>query len=72
MDKEVLKFIRNYFFIVRTAKRKHDEMTRLASRNVSKHVLLAHGVDHTARDAVKAKFTAGSDLVSQATPFALL
>ena len=32
-------------------KRKHDEMVFLMSRNVSKHVLLAFGVNCTARES---------------------
>ena len=36
---------------------KHDEMAFMTSRNASKHVLLALGVDCAARDAMKAKFT---------------
>ena len=32
-------------------------MALLTSRNVNKHVLLALGVNRTARDTVKAKFT---------------
>ena len=39
------------------------------SRSASKHVLFALGVDLTARDACEGR---GFDLVSQATPFALL
>ena len=35
----------------------HDEMVFLRTSNASKHVLLAFGVDRTARDAVKMKFT---------------
>ena len=38
-------------------KHKHNEMVFLTSRNVSKHILLALGVDCTARDTVKVKFT---------------
>jgi len=38
-------------------KHKHDEMAFLTFRNASKHVLLALGVDGTARDSMKAKFT---------------
>ena len=34
-------------------KRKHGEMAFLTSSSVSKHVLFALGVDHTARDTVK-------------------
>ena len=34
-----------------------DEIAFLMSRNASKHVLLAFGVDCTARDVMKAKFT---------------
>ena len=49
--------------------RKHSEMTFLTSRSVSKHILFALGVDPTARDA--AGEGGGSDLVSQATPFAV-
>ena len=48
--------------------RKHGEMTFLTSRSVSKHILFAFGVDCTARDAGEG---GGSDLVSQATPFAV-
>ena len=36
---------------------KKCEMAFLTSRNVSKHILLALGVDRTARDAVMVKFT---------------
>ena len=46
-------------------KRKHREMAFLTSRSASKHVL---GVDPIARDAGKG---GGSDLVLQATPFAV-
>ena len=35
----------------------HDEMAFLTARSASKHILFALGVDHTARDALKAKFT---------------
>ena len=35
-------------------KQKHDEMAFVMSRNASKHILFALGVDRTARDAVKA------------------
>ena len=44
-------------------------MASLMSRNASKHFLLVLGVNCTARLTGKAKFTGGSDLVSQATPF---
>ena len=40
----------------------------LTSRSASKQVLFALGVDPTARDAGE---NGGSDLVSQATPFAV-
>ena len=49
-------------------KHKHGETTFLTSGSVSKHILFALGVDPTARDAGEG---GGSDLVSQATPFAL-
>ena len=38
-------------------KHKHNEMVFSTSRNVSKHILFALGVDCTARDTVKVKFT---------------
>ena len=38
-------------------KHKHNEMAFLVSRNASKHILLALGVNCTARDAVMGKFT---------------
>ena len=70
----VLQFIctrKNEIFILLFVqqKHKHDEMAFLTSRNVSKHVLLALGVNHAARDAVKEKIHRSSDLVSQAMPF---
>ena len=43
-------------------------MVFLTSRSVSKYVVFALGVDPTARDAGEG---GGSDLVSQATPFAV-
>ena len=43
-------------------------MAFLTSRSASKHVLFALGVDSTARDAGEGGV---SDLVSQATPFAV-
>ena len=48
--------------------RKHGEMAFLTSRSASKHVLFTLGVDSTARDAGEGN---GSDLVLQATPFAM-
>ena len=47
-------------------KHKHGEIPFLMSK--SKHVLFALGVNPTARDASEG---GGSDLVSQATPFAV-
>ena len=47
---------------------KHSEMAFLTSRSVSKHVLFVLGVDLMARDTGEG---GGSDLVSQATPFAV-
>ena len=44
-------------------------MAFLASRSASKHIFFALGVDPTARDAGEG---GGSDLVLQATPFAVL
>ena len=38
---------------------KYGQLVFLTSRNANKHVLLVLGVNHTARDATKAKFTAG-------------
>ena len=38
-------------------KRKHNEMVFMTSRNASKHIVLALGVDCTARDTVKVIFT---------------
>ena len=35
-------------------KQKHDEMAFVMSRNTSKHIRFALGVDRTARDAMKA------------------
>ena len=49
-------------------KHKHGETTFLTSRSASKHVLFAIGVDPTARDMGEG---GGSNLVSQATPFAV-
>ena len=49
-------------------KRKHGEVAFLTFRSASKHVLFALGVDPTARDAGEG---GGTDLVSQATPFAV-
>ena len=49
-------------------KRKHSEVAFLTFRSVSKHVPFALGVDPTARDAGEG---GGSDLVAQATPFAV-
>ena len=49
-------------------KHKHGEVAFLTFRSVSKDVLFVLGVDPTARDASK---SGGSDLVSQATPFAV-
>ena len=46
----------------------HGEVAFLTFRSVSRHILFALGVDPTARDANKG---GGSDLVSQATPFAV-
>ena len=46
---------------------KHSEMVFLTSRSASKHVF-ALGVDPAARDAGEGR---GSDLVLQATPFAV-
>ena len=43
-------------------------MAFLTSRNASKHILFALGVDPTARDTGEG---GGSDLVLQATPFAV-
>ena len=43
-------------------------MAFLTSRSASKHVLFALGVDPAARDAGEG---GGTDLVSQATPFAV-
>ena len=48
-------------------KRKHSEIAFLTSQSASKHVLFALGIDPTAKDAGEG---GGSDLVSQATPFA--
>ena len=48
--------------------RKHGEMAFLTSRSASKHDIFALGVDPTAQDPGKG---GGSDLVSQATPFAV-
>ena len=48
---------------------KQGEVAFLTFRSVSKHVPFALGVDPTARDAGEG---GGSDLVSQATPFAVL
>ena len=55
----VFTFIRtceNEIIILLFVKQK-CEIAFLTSRNVSKHILLALGVDCTARDAVKVKFT---------------
>ena len=55
----VLTFIRtceNEIIILLFVKQK-CEMTFLTSRNVSKHILLALGVDRAARDVVMVKFT---------------
>ena len=49
-------------------KRKHGEVAFKTFRSVSKHILFALGVNPTARDASEG---GGSDLVSQATPFAV-
>ena len=49
--------------------RKHGEMAFLTSKSASKHVLFALGVHPTARDGSEGR---GSDIVSQATPFAVL
>ena len=49
-------------------KRKHGEMAFLTSRSASKHVHFALGVNPTARDAGEG---GGSDLVSEAMPFAV-
>ena len=38
-------------------KHRDDQMAFLISRNVSKHILLPLGVNRTARDSMKAKFT---------------
>ena len=38
-------------------KRKHDKMAFLTSRNATKHILWALGVDRTARNTMKVKFT---------------
>ena len=70
----ILQFIctrKNEIFILLFVqqKHKHDKMAFLTSRNASKHVLLALGVNHTARGAVKEKTHQSSDLVSQAMPF---
>ena len=48
---------------------KHGEVVFLTFRSMSKHVPFALGVDPTARDAGEG---GGSDLVLQATPFAVL
>ena len=48
--------------------RKHGEMAFLTSKSASKHVLFALGVHPTARDPGEGE---GSNLVSQATPFAV-
>ena len=48
---------------------KHGEMAFLTSKSASKHDIFALGVDPTARDVSKG---GDSDLVSQATPFAVL
>ena len=47
---------------------KHGEVAFLTFMSASKHVLFALGVDPTARDAGKG---GGSNLVLQATPFAV-
>ena len=47
---------------------KHGEMAFLTSRYASKHVFFTLGVHPTARDAGEG---GSSDLVSQATPFAV-
>ena len=69
----VLQFVRTrkneiiiLLFVHQT--RKHDEMAFLTSRSASKHDIFALGVDPTARDVGKGR---SSDLVSQATPFAV-
>ena len=49
-------------------KHKHGEVAFLKFRSASKHVLFALGVNPTARDADEGGI---SDLVSQATPFAV-
>ena len=49
-------------------KRKHGEVAFLTFRSASKHVLFAIGVNPTARDTSEG---GGSNLVSQATPFAV-
>ena len=50
-------------------KRKHGKVAFLTFMSASKHILFALGVDPTARDAGEG---GGSDLVLQATPFAVL
>ena len=50
-------------------KHKHGEVAFLTFMSASKHVIFALGVDPTARDADEG---GDSDLVSQATPFAVL
>ena len=62
-----LKANMNHILFVQQ-KCKHGEMTFLTSRSASKHVLFALGVNPIARDADEGR---GSDLVSQATPFAV-
>ena len=69
----VFKFIRTHrneiiILLFVQQKRKHGEMAFLTSRSASKHNLLALGVNPTARDAGEGW---GSDIVSQATPFAV-
>ena len=69
----VLKFIRTrkneiIILLFVQQKRKQNEIAFLTSRSVSKHVPFALGVNSTARDAGEG---GGSNLVSQATPFAV-
>ena len=49
-------------------KHKHCEVAFLTFRSASKYILFALGADPTARDAGEGR---GSELVSQATPFAV-
>ena len=60
--------MKSLFYCSNSKKCKHSEMAFLTSRNGSKYILFALGADPTARDAGRG---GGSDLVSQATLFAV-